>query len=220
MQRLTGNINLASGSGHRPVVLNWGAFLHPDRSKPTFSRIGVLQLYDAAISGKPFPIKAVWFAFINFLNQCANSNKIAKEVFPSLDFIVSADLFMTPTSRYCDIILPACTFLEFSDLVLGPYPYLQLHQKVIEPLHEAKSDVTIVNELAQRLGFGQYFAKDEEGLIDLLLDSGHPSVEGINVKGLKKGPMPTHSTQFGPARSRGEVFHSFRKDRALFGSLG
>ena len=188
---VTGNIRLTSTSGHRPVVLNWTPFLHADPTKPSFSRLGVLQLYEAAISGKPFAIKAVWFAFINFLNQCANSNKIIREVFPSLEFIVAADLFMTPTARYADIVLPTCSYLEFSDLIGGPYPYLQLQQKVIDPLYESKSDVTIATELARRLGFGDYFDRGEEGFIDLLLASGHPSVAGITVETLKQGPALT-----------------------------
>jgi len=189
---VTGNVRLSFTAGHRPVVLNWAPFLHADPNKPTFSRIGILQLYEAVISGKPFPIKTVWFAFINFLNQCANSNKIVREVFPNLEFIVVADLFMTPTARYADILLPACSYLEFSDLVIGPAPYLQLQQKAIEPLYESKSDVSIATELAQRLGLGDYFDKGEEGFIDLLLASGHPSVEGITVERLKQGPVLTH----------------------------
>jgi len=192
---VTGNIKLTSSSGHRPVVLNWTPFLHADLSKPTFSRLGVLKLYDAVISGKPFPIKAVWFAFINFLNQCVNSNKIAQEVFPNLDFIVVADTFMTPTARYADIVLPACSYLEFSDLITGPAPYIQLQQKVIDPLYESRSDVTVASELARRLGLGSYFNMGEEGFIDLLLASGHPSVAGITVEKLKGGPALTHPPQ-------------------------
>ncbi len=189
---VTGNVRLDSTAGHRPVVLNWAPFLHADPNKPTFSRIGILQLYEAVISGKPFPIKTVWFAFINFLNQCANSNKIAREVFPNLEFIVVADLFMTQTARYADILLPACSYLEFSDLVIGPGPYLQLQQKAIEPLYESRSDVAIAAELARRLDLGDYFDKGEEGFIDLLLASGHSSVEGSTVEKLKQGPMLTH----------------------------
>jgi len=189
---VTGNVRLGPTAGHRPVVLNWAPFLHTDPNKPTFSRLGILQLYEAVISGKPFPVKTVWFAFINFLNQCVDSNKIAREVFPNLEFIVVADLFMTPTARYADILLPACSYLEFSDLVIGPGPYLQLQQKVIEPLYESRSDVAIATELAHRMGLGDHFDKGEEGFIDLLLASGHPSVNGITVAKLKQGPMLTH----------------------------
>jgi len=186
---LTGNVTATFSGGYLPAVLNWRPFLHAEPDRPSYSRLGILQLYDAIISGKPYPIKAVWFSFINFLNQCAHSTKIANEIFPKLDFIVAAELFMTPTARYADMLLPACSYLEFSDLIPFPYPYVQLQQKVIEPLYESRSDVDIASGLAGKLGFGDYFDKGEEGFIDLILDSGDPSMEGITRKTLGEGPM-------------------------------
>ncbi|MCP4681774.1 MAG: molybdopterin-dependent oxidoreductase [Desulfobacterales bacterium] len=186
---VTGNLMATFSGGHTPPVLNWKPFLHADTSKPSYERLGILQLYDAVISGNPFPVKAVWFSFINFLNQCANSNKIANEVFPKLDFIVSAELFMTPTARYCDILLPACSFLEFSDFVGHPFPYVQLQQKVIEPLYESKSDVDIAAGLAEKLGYGEYFTEGENGFIDILINSGDPSMQGITRETLQEGPV-------------------------------
>jgi molybdopterin-containing oxidoreductase family molybdopterin binding subunit len=186
---VTGNIPATLGGGQRPAVLNWKPFLHADPSKPSYSRLGILQLYNAVISGKPFPVKALWFSFINFLNQCANSNKIIKEMFPKLDLIVAAELFMTPTARYADILLPVCSYLEFSDLIPFPFPYIQLQQKVIAPLNESRSDVDIATGLARRLGFSKYYDKGEEGFIDLILDTNDPAMEGINREKLKQGPM-------------------------------
>jgi len=172
--------------------LNWGEFLHPNKAAPSYTRMGVLNMYDAITEGKPYPVKAVWFSFVNFVNQCANVNKILGELIPRLEFIVVADMFMTSTAEYADIVLPVCTFLEHSDLVNGQrffHPYLQLQQKVIEPLYESKSDMRIVSELAKRLGFEKYFDKTDEEFIDVLLASRHPSVESITVQRLKEGPM-------------------------------
>ena len=90
---------------------------------------------------------------------------------------------MTPSARYADLILPVCSFLEFSDFIAQPYPNIQLQQKVIEPLYESKSDATIVSELAERLGFGEYFQGGEEGLIDLIM--ANRSFEGITRETLK-----------------------------------
>ncbi len=166
---ITGNITTSVSSGYVPAILNWNPFLKAIPDKPSFHRMGILNLYDAVISGNPYPIKALWFAFINFLNQCANSNKIIEDFYPNLEFIVQTELFMTPSARYADLILPVCSFLEFSDFLAQPYPYVQLQQKVIEPLYESKSDINIVAELAERLGFGEYFKGGEEGLIDLIM---------------------------------------------------
>ncbi len=187
---VTGNVSATFRGGHLPAVLNWKPFLHADPEKPSYSRLGILQLYDAVISGKPYPVKAVWFSFINFLNQCADSSKIVNEMFPELEFIVSTDLFVTPTARYADILLPVCSYLEFSDLIPFPYPYIQLQQKVMAPLYESKSDVDIAAGLANRLGLSEYFDGGEDGFIDLILDSKDPSLEGITREKLKQGPMP------------------------------
>jgi molybdopterin-containing oxidoreductase family molybdopterin binding subunit len=175
---ITGNVMATFKGGHLPAVLNWKPFLHANPEKPSYSRLGILQLYDAVISGNPFPVKAVWFSFINFLNQCANSGKIKDEMFPNLDFIVAAELFMTPTARYADILLPVTSYLEFSDFIPHPHPYVQLQQKAIEPLHEARSDVDIAAGLAERLGFSEYFQGGEDAFVDLILDSKNASLEG------------------------------------------
>jgi molybdopterin-containing oxidoreductase family molybdopterin binding subunit len=184
---VTGHVATSFSSGRLPAILNWDPFLKAIPDKPSFHRIGILNLYDAVISGNPYPIKALWFAFINFLNQCVDCNKIINEFFPKLDFIVQTELFMTPTARYADLLLPVCSFLEFSDFIPQPYPYLQLQQKVIEPLYESKSDINIVAGVAERLGFGKYFKGGEEGLINLILD--HPSLKGVSIESLKTGAM-------------------------------
>lgn len=182
---ITGNVTTSVSSGYMPAVLNWGPFLKAIQDKPSYHRLGILNLYNAVIKGDPYPIKAVWFAFINFVNQCANSNKIIEDFLPNLDFIVETELFMTPSAKYADLILPVCSFLEFSDFMSMPYPYLQLQQKVIEPLFESKSDVTIVSELAERLGYGEYFKGGENAMIDMIMD--HSSMSGVNREFLKKG---------------------------------
>jgi anaerobic dimethyl sulfoxide reductase subunit A len=186
---ITGNVTATFRGGHRPAVLNWDPFLRAIPDRPSYSRLGILKLYDAVIKGDPFPIKAVWFSFINFLNQCVDYHKIINEFFPKLELIVDVDLFMTPTARYADILLPACSFLEFSDLIPFPFPYMQLQQKVIEPLYESRSDVDIASGLAERLGFAEYFEGGEGGLIDLMLDSRDLSMQGITREKLKEGPM-------------------------------
>ena len=184
---ITGNVTTSISSGYIPAVLNWDPFLKAIPDKPSFHRLGILNLYNAVILGKPYPIKALWFAFINFLNQCVDYNKLIKEFFPKLDLIVQTELFMTPTAKFADILLPVCSFLEFSDFLPHPYPYVQLQQKIIEPLYESKSDVDIVAGLAEKLGYGHYFQGGEEAMIDLIMD--HSSLEGYSREELSKNAM-------------------------------
>jgi len=137
---LTGNVLLPSPAGHRDLEYNWGPFLKPVPDKPSYTRMGIMNLYDAVSKGEPYPVRAVWFSFINFINQCTNNKRILSEVLPNLELIVAADMFMTTTAEYADVILPVCSFLEFTDLVNGPHPFIQLQQGVVPPLYESKSD--------------------------------------------------------------------------------
>jgi len=204
---ITGNTTVPGAGGHRRLVLNWGAFLQPDPGR-SYSRMGILNTYPAILEGRPYQLKALWFAFTNFVNQCANSYKIIGELFPKLELIVHTALFMDDTAKQADVVLPVCTFLEFSDMVGGPAPFLQLQQKVVEPLHEARSDVAILSDLAKRFDFASYFDKTEEEFVDLLLSSGHPSVEGINVEALRRGPGRINVTPPSPAAPGGGRFRT------------
>jgi anaerobic selenocysteine-containing dehydrogenase len=184
---LTGNIRL---EGYRAFELNRNDFTNVMNRR--FTQVPILQMYEAVLTGQPHPIKALWINAHNFMNQNADNNKVLKKLLPRLQFIVVADLFMNSSAQYADIVLPACTFYERPDLA-PPFeavnPYLQLQPKVIEPLYESKSDFDIANELGSRMGFGEHFGQSAEESIELLLSSGHPSVEGITLERLKEGPV-------------------------------
>ena len=98
------------------------------------------------------PLKMAWVERGNPLTQNPETNTVL-EAFRALDFRVVVEQFLTDTAREADIVLPAKTFLEQSD-VIGAYwhPYLQLKQKVIDPPGEVKPESEIYRLLAQRLG--------------------------------------------------------------------
>jgi molybdopterin-containing oxidoreductase family molybdopterin binding subunit len=184
---ITGNISV---KGHTPFEMNHLAFM----SRGIGNLLPIMQMYDAIVNGKPFPIRALWLTRLNMMNSLANFNKITNELIPLLEFIVVTDLFMTTSAQYADIVLPACSIYECSDIYWpignGSHNYLQLQQKVIEPLYESKSDLEIVAALAKRMGMDDFLTESAEELIARLLDSGHPSMEGITLEKLKESPMP------------------------------
>jgi len=192
---ITGNMNLRRPSR---FVLNARSFNTPAGS---YNRLPIMMLYDAIVKEDPLAIKAVFFAGRNYVSQLPNMNRITDEVLPRLELMVVCDLFMTATARYADYVLPAASFCESIDLVMGGsafLPYLQLQQKVIEPLYECKSDFEIAAELGRRMGFGEYFNKREEHFIEEILDSGHPTMEGISLERLRQGPVQAESVERPP----------------------
>jgi anaerobic dimethyl sulfoxide reductase subunit A len=119
------------------------------------------KIFDAILKGKeggyPFDVKFAWFVNNNFLNQLGNTNKAAKAL-NQLDYMVCSDLWLTPTAKYADIILPVTSAAEKNDLT-RPWPsgpYFTSMKKAIEPIGECKSDLTIAEELADELGIENF----------------------------------------------------------------
>jgi anaerobic selenocysteine-containing dehydrogenase len=100
---------------------------------------------------------------------------------------VVLEQFQTDTADYADILLPATTFLEHTDLYLayGHY-YLQLARPAVPAPGEARSNVQIFRALAERMGFeDECFLESEDDMIRGLLNSGHKFLEGITLERLE-----------------------------------
>ncbi|MEN6601746.1 MAG: molybdopterin-dependent oxidoreductase [Bryobacteraceae bacterium] len=103
-------------------------------------------------------------------------------------FTVVHEQFQTGTADYADILLPATTFLENTDLYLsyGHY-YVQLARPAVPAPGEAKSNVEVFRLLARRGGFAEScFDDSEDDMIRQLLASGHPFLDGITLERLER----------------------------------
>ena len=76
-----------------------------------------------------------------------------------MKFIVTHDIFMTPTARYSDIILPVSTFLERADAIVSGDNRLFYSTQAINPVGDILNDYDILSKLAYRLGFGKKFTE-------------------------------------------------------------
>ena len=108
-----------------------------------------MQLPFQIQSGKPYPIRAMLGFGLN--HRMWPGQDFMEESLKKLDFLVDVDLFMTDTARLADLILPACTSFERSELKFYPQQYVIWTQPVIKPLGESRSDAEIIFELARRL---------------------------------------------------------------------
>ena len=115
------------------------------------SRIEIVtpkMVWDAILTGKPYPIKAVQLHGSNPVITRANANEVYRAL-SQVDFLVVSDFFMTPTAELADVVLPAATWLEIEDI--GDYwkrqPYLYPRRKIVQ-IGECLSD----HEMFMRLG--------------------------------------------------------------------
>ncbi|GHT01279.1 formate dehydrogenase [Synergistales bacterium] len=100
-------------------------------------------------TGRPYPLKCLIGFGLNYRMWPDSEGFL--ESLSSLDFIVNIDPFMTDSCRAADLVLPACTSLERSELRCHTMGYVQLSAPAIEPLYESRADVDIIFDLARRL---------------------------------------------------------------------
>ncbi len=141
------------------------------------AHVPILRWADAILEGKPsYPssIHAVYSAGGNLLNQGAD---IAKNIraFESLDFAVSHELFLTPTAKYCDVVLPASSPLQKEDIGL-PWSgnYLLYKPRLLPSEGQERSDYEIFRDLASRFGVEERFSEgrnEEEWIRRFIEDS-------------------------------------------------
>ncbi|MCF8307871.1 MAG: molybdopterin-dependent oxidoreductase [Bacteroidales bacterium] len=179
---MTGNIGISGGcaSGLALQADDGGPFwnVFPTGSNPVKARIPTFLWTEAVLRGKEMTaeegvtgvdklesnIKLIYGVATNALiNQHANVNRTAKilEDESKVEFIVIHDQFMTPTAKFADVVLPACTQMEMWGLEDG-WKYgdeVILMPRALEKPHETKSDYQICAEVAERFGVKEEYTQ-------------------------------------------------------------
>ena len=176
------------------------------------------DFYDAALTGKPYRVRAL-FAFGSNLLVSHPAPERGREAMEALDFQVHCDLFLNPTAEMADIVLPVSSPWEHEALRLGfeispeAQELVQLRPQMIPRQGEACSDMWIVFQLAKRLGMGELFFDGdvEKGFEYLLAPLGldlellRASPEGIRVP-LKHTHRKYQTTGFATQTGKAELY--------------
>ncbi len=122
-----------------------------------------MEFPKAVLKGDPYPVKGLLINGASTLTSYPQP-EILEEAYRNLEFMVVIDRFMTKDALYADVVLPATTYFEISSYQRYP-GYLRLREKVVEPVGEARNDLLIFAQLAQRLGIGHLYPQSEEELL-------------------------------------------------------
>jgi anaerobic dimethyl sulfoxide reductase subunit A len=163
-------------------------------------------------------IKLIFAVASNALiNQHANINRTAKILQDEklVEFLIVQDNFLTPTGRFADILLPACTQFESWGVEDG-WKYgdeVILMPKIVNPSHETKSDYQICAEIAGKLGIAEAYTegRSERDWVEWSLDwfrkSRFPKLPTLAE--LEKSNAGVYSV---PVIQPAVAFADFRKD--------
>ena len=193
---LTGNVGVPGGwAGGMALQAPdggplWNVF--PTGANPVKASIPTFLWTEAVVSGKELgpeqgvrgvprldtSIKLIYAVASNALvNQHANINRTAKLLQDErlVECVIVQDNFLTPSARFADIVLPACTQLETWGVEDG-WKYgdeVLLMPKAVEPAGESRSDYQICADIAGRLNLREAFTqgRSERDWVDVALSS-------------------------------------------------
>ncbi|GAB2843603.1 molybdopterin oxidoreductase family protein [Actinoallomurus bryophytorum] len=175
-----------STSGHfklnLPKLVRIDLLPHPVRTL-SMTRLGE-GLLDV---GDP-PVKALFVIGANPVGSNPHQRKVVRGLAREDLFTVVLEHFLTDTTDYADIVLPATMQTEHLDLIAGyGHLYLVWNEPAVDPPGECLSTSETFRRLARRMGMTEPSLYDsDEDLARQLLDSPHPSLAGITVEGLRK----------------------------------
>ena len=150
-----------------------------------FDEIQGMDLLRQLEEDKPYPVRAIFALGMN-AKMYPQTDDLLRAMKDKLDFFVDTDVYMTLTAKYADIVLPACTSVERSELKAYEGGYLVYTKPVIPPLYESRSDVDILCDLARVMNLDdEYLQKGYEASLDWMMEGC-----GLTVADLKKSDLP------------------------------
>jgi anaerobic selenocysteine-containing dehydrogenase len=182
------------GGGCFPDTSTGGAFameelLHEDFMKSPTRLVNMNRLGHALNELNDPPIMGLYVYHSNPAAVTPDQNAVLQGLAREDLFTVVHERFLTDTARYADIVLPATSSLEHSDIYRSYGTYcLQRARAVVAPVGESRSNWEVFCLLAAALGFEEpIFRESADQVIDRLLAIPSPLRQGIDLEALAEG---------------------------------
>lgn len=208
---------LLSSSGTFPV--DTATLERPDLIRGTPRTVNMSTIGDALAHGVNPPIRAIHVYNSNPVAIAPESAKVAAGFARDDLFCVVHDIFQTDTADHADILLPATTQLEHTDIHSSyGHLYALANNASIAPLGEAKPNTEVFRMLAARMGFDEpCFRDSDDALARQAYRTSDPRAAGIQwdtlkVEGFRRLAVPATYAPFAhgnfPTPSGKCEFHS------------
>ena len=138
------------------------------------------------------PIKSLFVYNSDPANCAPNTNNVRQGLLRDDLFVAVHDTFWTDTCNYADVVLPADTQLERTDIhaAYGHYVF-SMNKPVIEPQGESVRNTETFRLLAKKMGYleegdNAFTQTDEEMIREIIDDETNPLMEGVTYEQLEK----------------------------------
>ncbi len=176
---------LLSSSGTFPV--DAAALERPDLIRGSPRTINMSTIGDALTRLADPPVRAIYVYNSNPVAVAPESSRVVEGFSREDLFCVVHEIFRTDTADYADILLPATTQLEQTDIHNSyGHLYALANNPAIAPLAEALPNTEVFRRLAARMGFTDpCFRESDDDLARQAFRAGDPRVRGIDWDSLK-----------------------------------
>lgn len=176
------------GSASTGAVYDMLRIVREDFRKETRT-VNMNQIGEALNELRDPPIMSLYVYSSNPAGTAPDQNRVIAGLEREDLFTVVHERFLTDTAKYADIVLPATTSVEHSDLYRAYGHYvLQRGSKIIEAVGQSKSNWDVFCLLAESMGITDpYYRQKEEDLIEELLAHPTPQLAKVDLKRLAAG---------------------------------
>jgi len=182
----------------------WGCTLS-DRKGLKFT-----EAWAFARSGR---LRAAYIVGHNPAETDPNTQRVV-EALKALDFLVVHEIFLTKTAQLADVVFPAASFAEKDGTFVNADRRVQRVRKIVDPPAGCRTDVEILCELAERMGYAMPTRSPAEimdeiaGLV--------PIMAGISYPRLEQQPLVWPCVEQSDQGTRRLYEQTFPRGRATF----
>src|SRR6201996_5582339 len=138
-----------------------------------------------------------------------NINKVRKAL-SALEFLCVQDIFLTETSEFADVLLPASSYMEKNGTYTNTDRRVQLGRKVLDPPGDARVDYEIVQDIARRVGLDWNYTSPRDvfdEMVSVIASYANLSYDNLGLTG-KLYPNPDPENSDGTVVMFGEKFNT------------
>jgi formate dehydrogenase major subunit len=175
-----------------PLALKWFEQFwgQPLDAQPGYT---VVEIMDKALAddGDPHKVRGMYIMGENPAMSDPDLNH-ARAALAALEHLVVQDIFLTETAWLADVVLPASAWPEKTGTVSNTDRTVQMGRQAVLPPGDAKPDLWIIQQIAQRMGLNWQYAGEQEGVAQVyeeMRQAMAPAIGGIDWARLNAGSV-------------------------------